>query len=152
MARRYEQLTIRSRKNRPSAVFASERRVIATYSLDKDYVANLTLADGTARKVLPLATVLALDPSSHKVVPHYTTYGFGQVGVLLYDADCGEETDGYNYDRIVNVVWEGEIYEDHCWDNGTFGSVLNATKDALSPRISFVKVSTSGKRGAKNFI
>lgn len=152
MAVRYEQFTIKSGKSRPSAVFASERRVVATYTLDKDYVANLTLADGTTRKVLPLGTVMALNPADDKVVPHYTTYGFGQVGVLLYDADCGEETAGYNYDRIVNVVWEGEVYENHCWDNGTFGSVLNATKDALSPRISFVKVSTSGKRGAKNFI
>ena len=56
------------------------------------------------------------------------------------------------FGRIVSVAVRGEIYEKHCWDNGTFGSVLAATKNSLSPRISFVKVSTSGKRGAKSFI
>lgn len=149
---RRDKFSIKSRKNRPSSLFASERRCVATYTLDKDYVDNLTLSDNATRKVLPLGTVLAMKPDDNKVVPNYTSYGFEPVGVLLYDADCGEDTAGYNYDRVVNVIWRGEVYEKHCWDNGTFGTVLNATKGSLSPRISFVTVSSSGKRGAKHFV
>ena len=148
---RYKKFVLKSRKDRPSTITAGRRRVIATYTLDADYVTALTLEDETTQKVLPLGTVLALNPSTDKVVPNYTSYGFGALGVLLYDADCGETTDGYNYDRIVNVVVYGEVLEKHCWDNGTFGSVLNATKASLSPRISFVKLSVSGRSGAKGF-
>jgi len=148
---RYKKFVLKSRKDRPSTITVGGRRVIATYTLDAGYVTALTLEDDTTQKVLPLGTVLALDPSSNKVVPNYTSYGFGELGILLYDADCGEDTAGYNYDRIVNVVVRGEVLQKHCWDNGTFGTVLNATKAALSPRISFVKLSISGRSGAKNF-
>jgi len=148
---RYEKFALKTRKSRASTVLASERKTIATYTLDHQYVAALTLTDETTQKVLPLGTVLALNPVTNKVVPHYTSYGFGQVGVLLYDADCGEDTTGFEYDRVVDVVWAGEVYEKHCWDNGAYGSVLAATKAALSPRISFVKVSASGISGAKSF-
>ena len=151
MERSHKQWTLNSRKNRPSTIFAGRRQTLATYTLDSTYVDNVEMADGTYRKVLPLGTVLAMKPDDNKVVPNYTSYGFGELGVLRYDTDCGEETSGYNYDRIVSVVVAGEVYSKHCWDNGTFGTVLGATKTSLSPRISFVEVSISGRSGAKNF-
>jgi hypothetical protein len=136
---RHEQFTIKSKKSRPGTVLADQNKIIATYTLDKDYIAPVTLADNTTgRKILPLGTILALNPTTKKVVPNYTTYNFGVIGPLLHDADCGWELS--NYDRVVEVVWRGEVLEKHCWDNGTYGTVLDATKAALSGRINFVKL------------
>lgn len=113
-------------------ILASDNAVIATYTLDQNYVTEQTLADGTSKKVLWEGTVLANDPSSKKVVPNYTTYSFGELGVLLQTAYAE------NGDVEVGVVFRGDVIEDHCSDNGTFGTVLAATKTALADRIQFV--------------
>lgn len=113
-------------------ILASGDRVIATYTIDNDYVTEVTLADGRSRKVLWEGQVLALNPTSQLAVPNYTTYGFAALGVLAQHVDV---EDG---DREAPVVFRGDIKEDYCTDNGTFGSVLAATKTTLADRIQFV--------------
>ena len=114
-------------------IFVSNVKVIATYTLDHDYVTEATLADGTSRKVLWEGQVLGLNPANSKVVPNYTTYGFAAVGVLIQTIDV---QDG---DDVVNVAWRGDIDENACTDNGTYGTVLAATKSTLTDRIQFTK-------------
>lgn len=113
-------------------ILASGDYVAATYTVDADYVTEVTLADGRSRKVLWEGQVLGLNPANQQVVPNYTTYGFAAVGVLLQHVDV---EDG---DSEVPVVFRGDIKEDYCIDNGTFGTVLAATKAALADRIQFV--------------
>jgi hypothetical protein len=113
-------------------ILASDNPVIASYTLDSTYITPVTLNDGESRKVLRAGTVLAVRPSNSKVVPNYTSYSFGAVGVLYQDADV---QDG---DEAVPVVFRGDLIEDYCSDNGTFGTVLSATKSTLADRIQFV--------------
>ena len=134
---RHQQITMKARPNRSSTILADPQYIIATYTLDKDWISPLTLLDDTTRKFLPLGSVVAYNPTTGKVVPNYTSYGFGAVGVIKFDADCGNAN--VNYDAIVDVVWRGDVLETHCWDNGTYGEVLDATKAALCERIAFVK-------------
>jgi hypothetical protein len=112
-------------------ILASGNAVIATYTLDSNYVTEATLADGTTRKIAWEGTVLGLNPADSTVVPNYTTYGFTAVGVLLQMADV---QDG---DSEVPVVFRGDVIESYCSDNGTFGTVLAATKTALADRVQF---------------
>jgi len=107
--------------------------VISTYTLDQDYVTPVTLVDAesTTRKVLYEGQVLQYDPSTRKVVPAYASYGFTAAGVLLQYADA------QNADSQVAVVVHGDVYEDYCTDNGTFGTVTAQTKTDLSGRVYF---------------
>lgn len=113
-------------------IFASGDRVISTYTIDTQYVTEVTLADGRSRKVLWEGQVLALNPTTQKAVPNYTSYGFSALGVLAQHVDV---EDG---DREAPVAFRGDIKEDYCTDNGTFGTVLAATKTTLADRIQFV--------------
>jgi hypothetical protein len=113
-------------------ILASSLYVATTYTVDKDYVTPVTLADGTTRKVVPEGTIVAYDPSTGKVVPNYTTYGFTALGPLLREVDVHEA------DELGAVVYRGDITESLCSDNGTFGTVLAATKTALGDRVHFV--------------
>jgi hypothetical protein len=112
----------------------SQGGVVASYTLDRDYITPLELVGTTdLRKVLPLGHVLALNPDTQKVVPHFTTYGFDPVGVLLHDADA------HSSDPAVPAIFRGDLLETSCWDNGTYKVVLQSTKDSLTDRIAFVK-------------
>lgn len=126
---------LKFKRNRPDEIIATDVFVIASYTLDRNYVGSYTLAGipSEDRKILPLGYVLALDPSSGKVVPHNTSYGFEQVGILLDDADAEDA------DPVVNLLWRGDVFQENLWDNGDFGGVLQATKAALIDRIAFVK-------------
>lgn len=119
---------------RESEVLALPSATIASYTLDQDYITPLELV-GTSdtKKILPLGTVLSLNPVGKKVVPNFTSYGFGELGVLLHDADV------HSADAAVSVVFRGDVLETSCWDNGTYGAILTATKRALTDRIAFVK-------------
>ena len=112
-------------------ILASSEYVVASYTIDNRYVTEVTLADGSSRKVLWEGQIVAYDPSTSKVVPNYTTYGLTALGPLLQFSDV---QDG---DSEVPVVFRGDIIEAHCTDNGTFGTVLAATKTALADRIQF---------------
>ncbi len=112
-------------------VLASSNYVTATYTIDNRYVTEVTLADGASRKVLWEGQIMAVDPSSSKVVPNYTTYGFTALGPLLQFSDV------HDGDSEAPVVFRGDIIEAYCTDNGTFGTVLAATKTALADRIQF---------------
>lgn len=114
-------------------ILVSDHAVIATYTLDQDYITPITLADAesTTRKILHEGEVLALNPATGKVVPNYTSYGFGVLGVLLQYADA------HNADAVVPVVMEGWVYEGYVTDNGVFGTVLAATKTSFGDRILF---------------
>jgi hypothetical protein len=105
----------------------------ATYTIDNRYVAEVTLADpdSTQRKVLWEGQIMALNPADSKIVPNYSTYGFSAVGVLVTQVDVN---DG---DQEATVLWRGDVAEAHCTDNGTFGTVLAATKTTLADRIQF---------------
>jgi hypothetical protein len=74
---------------------------------------------------------MALNPADSKIVPNYSTYGFSAVGVLVTQVDVN---DG---DQEATVLWRGDVAEAHCTDNGTFGTVLAATKTTLADRIQF---------------
>lgn len=112
-------------------VLVSGNSVIATYTVDADYVAAQTLADGSSRKVLWEGTVMSRIGTTGLIVPNYTTYGFAPLGVLLQTVDVN---DG---DEIAPVVFRGDVAEDYCYDNGIDGTVLAATKNALAGRITF---------------
>lgn len=114
-------------------ILASGQYVIATYTLDSDYVTEATLADGSSRKVLWEGQVLGLNPADDTVVPQYASYGFAAVGVLLQFADVNEG------DEVVPVVFRGDVIESYCTDEGTFGTVQSATKTTLADRIQFVQ-------------
>jgi hypothetical protein len=86
------------------------------------------------RKLQPMGSILALDPSTRKVVPNFSSYGFGVLGVLVDD-----EMVEYG-DREVDVAWESVINEKAVWDNGLYQGLLQATKDALSDRVQFVNI------------
>lgn len=89
---------------------------------------------------MPVGSIVAYNPSTGKVVPNYTSYGFGVVGCITNDADCGEQGAPETSDQQVGVVIRGVVWEDRMWDNGTYGAVLQATKTVLS-RITFTKTS-----------
>jgi hypothetical protein len=141
------QYSLKFKKRRNLDILASETFVVATYTLDSAYVPTyeLTGVPSATCKVLPGATVLALDPVTHKAVPNYTSYGFQALGVSLEDAYCGYGATVF--DTVVDVVWRGDVREDRTWDDGVLGTVLQATKEALADRIQFVKVGA----GAKDF-
>jgi len=114
-------------------ILASGHYVIATYTLDSAYVTEATLADGSSRKVLWEGQILGLNPADDTVVPQYSTYGFGALGVLLQFADV------HTGDEVVPVVVRGDVIESYCTDEGSFGSVQSATKTTLADRIWFVQ-------------
>lgn len=113
-------------------ILASSLYVATTYTVDRDYVTPITLADGTTRKVLHEGTIMALNPANGKVVPNYTSYDFGEMGPLLQKVDVNLA------DEVAALVHRGDVVEDYCSDNGTYGTVLAATKTALINRIFFV--------------
>ncbi|MBD3260292.1 MAG: hypothetical protein GF334_01220 [Candidatus Altiarchaeales archaeon] len=118
---------------RDDFVLNPHQAIVASYTLDQDYVTEETLVDGESRKILRAGTIVAMNPSDDTIVPNYTTYGFGELGILYQDADT---EDG---DAVVPVVLEAEVKEDVLVDNGTYGTVLAATKTALSGRVTFHK-------------
>lgn len=125
------------RTRRRDDVAYGRRQVIASYTLDSNYVQSYEIYWGETevwRKVQPMGTILALDPSSRKVVPNFASYGFEAVGVLLDDAmvEYGDEA--------VNVLWEGVANEKAVWDDGEYQNLLQATRDVLADRISFINV------------
>jgi len=117
-------------------LIAGGEPVVASYTVDYQYVTEITLpGSGDSRKVIQEGQVVSLDPSSRKVVPNYSAYGFTAVGVNIQDVDV---TDG---DEALGVVWDGVLAEPVCIDNGVLGTVLSATKTALADRIQFTRTS-----------
>lgn len=116
----------------PNDLLASGQRVIATYTVDKDYVATSTLVDGSTREILWEGQILGFNPATKQVVPQYSTYGFPALGVLYQRVDV---TDG---DAEAAVIWRGDVIESFCTDEGTYGTVQAATKTSLADRIQFV--------------
>lgn len=129
---------LKKKRNR-NLDFVIEQKVVATYTIDQSYVSTYELVGEPKEtiKVLPGGYVVAFNPENQKIVPHYTSYGFSQVGVTLDDVSLGESDSDY-HDREVSVLWRGVVLEDFIWDNGDYGNVLQATREALNERISFV--------------
>lgn len=117
-------------------ILASSQYVSSTYTVDRTYVTPVTMADGRTRKILYEGQVVALNPATGKIVPNYTSYSFGVLGVLLQQVDVQEA------DEVAAVVHRGDLVEDYCTDNGTYGTVLAATKTSLANRIYFVDPAT----------
>jgi len=113
-------------------ILASSQYIAKTYTVDQSYVTPVTMADGRTRKILYEGQVVALNPATGKVVPNYTSYSFGVLGVLLQQVDVQEA------DEVGAVVHRGDVVEDYCTDNGVYGTVLAATQTSLSTRIIFV--------------
>ncbi len=128
---------LKFKRKRDPDLLANDSFVLASYTIERNYVQSYVLAGipSETRKVVPLGYVMALDPTNQKIVPHYTTYGFKVVGVLFEDGDAE------NADPVVDIIWRGDVLEKNCWDNGGFGSVLEASKTALTDRIQFVSES-----------
>ena len=120
--------------------FVVDRSVVATYTLDQSYVSTYDLVGKPLEnhKLLMGGYVVALDPSTQKVVPHYPSYGFTPVGINLEDVALGKSDQDYR-DHEIEVLWRGVVLEDLLWDNGDFSNILEATKTALLGRIEFVK-------------
>jgi len=115
-------------------LIAAGEPTMASYTVDYQYVTELTLpGSGDSRKIVQEGQVMALDPSSRKIVPNYSAYGFSAVGVNVQDVDV---TDG---DEALGIVYDGTVAEPVCIDNGTLGTVLAATKTALADRIQFTR-------------
>lgn len=117
-------------------ILASSNYVATTYTIDRDYVTAVTMADGRTRKVLYEGQVMALNPANGKAVPNYTSYGFSVMGPLLQVVDVQEA------DELGAIVHRGDVVEAYCTDNGTYGTVLAATKTSLTNRIHFVAPTT----------
>lgn len=117
-------------------ILASSMYNASTYTVDQNYVTPVTMADGRTRKILYEGQVVALNPATGKIVPNYTSYSFGVLGVLLQQVDVQEA------DEVAAVVHRGDLVEDLCTDNGTYGTVLAATKTSLANRIYFVDPAT----------
>jgi hypothetical protein len=117
-------------------ILASSIYVASTYTVDQDYVTPVTMADGRTRKILYEGQVVAYDPSTGKIVPNYTSYSMSALGVLLQNVDVQEA------DEVGAVVHRGDLVENYCTDNGTYGTVLAATKTSLADRIYFVDPAT----------
>jgi len=117
-------------------ILASSKYVATTYTVDQDYVTPVTMADGRSRKILYEGQVMALNPANSKAVPNYTSYGFGVMGPLLQAVDVQEA------DELGAIVHRGDVVEAYCTDNGTYGTVLSATKTSLADRIHFVAPTT----------
>ena len=114
--------------------------VMGNYTVDENYVAT---TDINGHKYCKEGTVMALNPSSNKVVPNYTSYGFGVLGVLPLPVSL--EDDSGEHDAEAAIVMDNAwLDEDLCKDNGTFGTVLSATKSTLSGRIVFATSLGSG--------
>lgn len=113
-------------------VMASKGGTFASYTLDSTYVTPVTGVDGVSRKVLRSGQVMAYNPATGKVVPNFTAYSMGVVGPLLQTANAD------NGDTDVAIVFEGNVKESLCKDNGVFGTVLAATKTALAGRVNFL--------------
>lgn len=131
---------LKIKPKRPTRIAANNQHVLATYTLDQAYITPLELLGKKTpetHKVLPRGWVVALHPTTQKIVPHYTSYGFAPVGVILIDADCG--SGDYERDTEIEVLFRGDVMEENTWDNGIFGEVLSITKDTLANRIQFVK-------------
>lgn len=124
-----------TRTERRDDLLLSDRITIATYTLDHQYVTTYQVWYGETkldRKIQPFGSVMALDPSSRKVVPNFASYGFGIMGVLLND-----ELVQFG-DKEVAIIFEGEINEKAIWDDGAYQNLLDATRVALRGRINFI--------------
>jgi len=107
--------------------------VIGTYTIDNDYVSTTDL---NGFLYLKEGWVMALNPANSKIVPNYTSYGFGVIGVL--PAPASLQNIITEHDEVVGLVMDSAwLDEDLCFDNGVFGTVLDATKTTLSGRIVF---------------
>lgn len=107
--------------------------VMGTYTIDKDYVSTTDL---NGYKYLKEGWVMALNPANSKIVPNYTSYGFGVIGVL--PAPSSVENSEGTHDEVVAVVRDNAwLDSDLIFDNGVFGTVLAATETTLSGRIVF---------------
>lgn len=132
-------LRLKVKTNRRSRIVRhTEKEVIASYTLSASFLQAYTLVGPgkRTRYVLPAGHVVAFDPVTRMVVPHFLTYGYPPIGPILIDADAGIE--GTN-NPVVPVLWRGEAWEDACWDDGDYGTVLSSTKAALIGRITFIK-------------
>ena len=106
---------------------------LGTYTIDEDYI---TTTDLNGYKYLKEGWVMALNPATMKIVPNYTSYGFGVIGVLPAPASL-QSSEG-SHDQVVAVVVDNAwLDSDLVFDNGVFGTVLAATETALSGRIVF---------------
>ena len=109
--------------------------VIGTYTIDSDYVSTTDL---NGLQYLKEGWVMALNPANDKIVPNYSSYGFGVIGVLVGPAST--ENIETVHDEVVGLVMDNAwLDEDLCFDNGVFGTVLDATKTTLSGRIVFAQ-------------
>lgn len=125
----------------PTSTYETHREVllssmsastIGSYTIDKAYITPREAADGVNYETVFEGQVLAMNPANGKAVPNYTTYGFGVLGVLFRSVN----TD--NQDVPAAVILEGWVDENYCTDNGTFGTVLAATKTTLVDVVHFV--------------
>jgi len=106
-------------------ILLSDNVVLGSYTLDADYVTETELLDGKDYKIVQEGQVLAMNPANGQAVPNYTSYGFGVIGVLLHWVCADDE------DPVATLVLEGWVNEKYCTDNGTYATVLAATKTAL---------------------
>jgi hypothetical protein len=128
--------SITSYEGSKTNLIAGGEPVTTSYTVDYRYVTEMTLpGSGDSRKIVEEGQVMSIDPSNRKIVPNYSAYGFTAIGVNIQDVDV---TDG---DEALALVWDGHLSEPVCIDNGTLGTVLAATKTALTDRITFTRKS-----------
>jgi len=110
-------------------ILVSSDYLAFTYTLDQTGLSDITMVDGSTRKVLPEGTVMSYDPALTLVVPHTTEAAGTIIGPLLQMADA---TDG---DVEVAILWRGDVRLDRIYDNEVLGTLTANAATAFGDRI-----------------
>jgi len=134
-------IPIKEKPNRPRRIIASgvDTTVVFSYTISSSVLATYTTTIGDPSGYIlmqPQGSVMAFNPDTQQIQPHFTFNDYTPVGVLLGDVimDWG----GAITQSEANVLVRGDVVEAYCWDNGVYGTVTAEAKAALGDRVKFV--------------
>lgn len=136
--RKRQFIPLKSKPNRPRRIIASnaDTTVIFSYTLSSSVLSTYetTIGDPSGYILMqPQGSVMAFNPDTQQVQPHWTFQSPVALGVLINDAIMD-----WNTQAEVNILVRGDVVEDWCWDNGIYGTVTAEAKAALGDRVKFV--------------
>lgn len=136
--RKRQFIPIKEKRNRPRRIVASnpDTTVIFSYTISSSVLATYTTTIGDPSGYIlmqPQGSVMAFNPDTQQVQPHFTFQTPVALGVLINDAIMD-----WNTQAEVNILVRGDVVENWCWDNGVYGTVTAEAKAALGDRVRFV--------------
>lgn len=136
--RKRQFIPLKNKPNRPRRIIASnaDTTVIFSYTLSSSVLSTYetTIGDPSGYILMqPQGSVMAFNPDTQQVQPHWTFQDPAPLGVLINDAIMD-----WNAQAEVNILVRGDVVEDWCWDNGVYGTVTAEAKAALGDRVKFV--------------